>query len=219
MPALRTIASGPFPCPFTAAATDRGVCLLGFDAPRCLDPVRAGLERVFAEPFGARDHPLLDRLEQELGAYFAGSLTRFTVPLDTPGTDWQRRVWDALRAIPFAATTTYAGLAARLGRPGAARAVGMANRSNRVAILVPCHRVIASDGGLHGYAGGLDRKRALLDHEALHAGQRLFGAIPDSRGVDLPGPDPSSGNSGANPGPASRRRRRGHPHLPSGRGR
>lgn len=172
MPASRVIET-PL-CPMTAGATDRGVCLLEFGAPDRLDRERADLERLFGEPFREADHPLLDRLESELRAYFKGDLTNFTLPLDTPGTPWQRRVWDALLRVPFGETTTYARIAERLGNPGGARAVGLANGQNRVAILIPCHRVIASDGTLHGYAGGLDRKEWLLEHEAVHAGHGLF---------------------------------------------
>lgn len=174
MPARRVIET-PL-CPMTAAATDRGICLLEFGPPERLATEQTDLERLLEEPCHDADHPLLDRLDQELQAYFKGTLTNFTVPLDTPGTDWQRRVWDALLRIPFGTTTTYGRLAEQLGNPGGSRAVGLANGQNRVSILIPCHRVIASDGTLHGYGGGLDRKRALLDHEALHAGQGLFTA-------------------------------------------
>ncbi len=172
MPARRVIET-PL-CPMTAAATDRGVCLLEFGPPERLAHEQTDLERLLGEPFRDADHPLLDLLDSELQAYFAGTLTNFTVPLHTPGTDWQRRVWDALLRIPYGQTTTYGRLAEQLGNPGGSRAVGLANGQNRVSIVIPCHRVIASDGTLHGYAGGLDRKRALLDHEALHAGQGLF---------------------------------------------
>lgn len=174
MPAFRTIDT-PM-CPVTAAATDRGVCLLEFGSPDRLAREQADLEALLGEPFRDAAHPLLDLLETELAAYFAGTLTRFTVPLHTPGTDWQRRVWDALCRIPFGETTSYGRLAEYLDSPGGSRAVGLANGQNRVAIVVPCHRVIASDGTLHGYAGGLERNRWLLDHEAVHAGRGLFPA-------------------------------------------
>lgn len=172
MPARRTIQT-PL-CPVTAAATDRGVCLLEFGSGERTARSEAELASLLGEPFVDAEHPLLDRLEAELAAYFAGTLTAFTVPLDTPGTPWQRRVWDALRTIPYGRTVSYGQIAALLGVPGGSRAVGLANGRNRVAIVVPCHRVVASDGALHGYAGGLDRKRALLDLEARHAGAALF---------------------------------------------
>ena len=172
MPICRTIET-PL-CPMHAAATDRGVCLLEMGSPERTDRERDELERAFGEPFAEGSHPLLDQLDSELHAYFRGDLKRFTVPLDTPGTDWQRRVWDALCRIPFGETVSYGELAGRLGNPGASRAVGLANGQNRVSIVVPCHRVIASDGTLHGYGGGLERKRWLLDHETTHSGAGLF---------------------------------------------
>ena len=100
--------------------------------------------------------------------YFAGGRTDFDVPLELAGTDFQRRVWSALRDIPYGETISYGELARRVGNPGAVRAVGLANGRNPVAIIVPCHRVIGADGSLTGYGGGLDRKAWLLDHEAAN---------------------------------------------------
>jgi O-6-methylguanine DNA methyltransferase len=103
---------------------------------------------------------------QGLDAYFAGDLeSPATLAAATGGTAFQRAVWDALRAIPPGQTESYGALAARLGKPGASRAVGLANGSNPVAIIVPCHRVIGANGSLTGYAGGMTRKTWLLDHE------------------------------------------------------
>jgi O-6-methylguanine DNA methyltransferase len=113
-----------------------------------------------ASPVGV----LADATEQ-LGAYFAGELTAFDLPLQLPGTDFQRRVWAALQLIPYGTTTGYGELAQRLGCPGASRAVGLANGRNPVAIVVPCHRVVGADGTLTGFGGGLPCKRWLLDHE------------------------------------------------------
>jgi methylated-DNA-[protein]-cysteine S-methyltransferase len=101
-------------------------------------------------------------LQSELADYFAGILRRFTTPLDLKGTVFDRRVWQLLLAIPYGNTRSYGDLAAELGIPGGARAVGHANGRNPVAIVVPCHRVVASRGGLGGYGGGLDRKHRLL---------------------------------------------------------
>ncbi len=100
----------------------------------------------------------------QLQAYFDGKLTEFDLPLSLAGagTEFQRRVWAGLRAIPYGETVTYGELARRLGAPAASRAVGLANGKNPIAIVVPCHRVIGSDGGLTGYGGGLERKRFLL---------------------------------------------------------
>ena len=114
----------------------------------------------------AADVPAALRLAaEELRAYFAGDLRTFSVPLRLAGTDFQRRVWAALRAIPFGQVRSYGEVAAAIGRPGAARAVGMANARNPVAVIVPCHRVIAAGGRLGGYSAGLWRKRWLLRHE------------------------------------------------------
>jgi methylated-DNA-[protein]-cysteine S-methyltransferase len=102
----------------------------------------------------------------QLEQYFAGERTEFDLELALQGTAFERRVWDEVRAIPYGQTATYAEIAARIGRPGASRAVGRANAWNPIAIVVPCHRVVGSDGSLTGYAGGIEMKRALLDLEA-----------------------------------------------------
>lgn len=151
--------------PLVAAATADGICLLEFADRRALATERRDLERRYAAPFtpGRSDH--LDRLADELAAYFAGELAAFTVLLALHGTPFQRAVWDRLLAIPYARTTSYDGIARELGKPGAQRAVGRANGQNRVAILVPCHRVIEKNGALRGYGGGLHRKQFLLDLE------------------------------------------------------
>ena len=109
--------------------------------------------------------PVLEFCQQQLEAYFDGTLTKFSVPLRLEGTPFQQRVWEALQTIPFGATWSYSELAQRVGKPKACRAVGGANHRNPIAILVPCHRVIGSSGALTGYAGGLARKQALLEHE------------------------------------------------------
>jgi methylated-DNA-[protein]-cysteine S-methyltransferase len=110
------------------------------------------------------DALLLDAATQ-LQAYFAGGLERFELPLSPHGTEFQRRVWSAVAAIPYGTTTTYSAIAAELGMPAACRAVGAANGRNPLAIVVPCHRVIGASGALTGYGGGLHRKRALLELE------------------------------------------------------
>ena len=117
---------------------------------------------------GANDvSPLLDEAEAQLQAYFAGVRTTFDLPLAPKGTPFQRAVWDALRAIPCGETRTYAQIAAAVGNPKACRAVGMANNRNPIAILIPCHRVIGTNGSLTGYAGGLAVKKALLALEGV----------------------------------------------------
>jgi len=120
-------------------------------------------------PGDPADEPFAAAAEQ-LAAYFAGRLTRFSLPLRPGGTAFQRQVWTALQDIPYGQTVTYGQLAARLGRPAASRAVGLANGRNPVSIVVPCHRVIGADGSLTGYGGGLDAKRFLLDLEQRRPG-------------------------------------------------
>src|SRR5262249_8276001 len=109
-------------------------------------------------------HPFKEAKEQ-LAAYFAGRLTEFDLPLAMEGTDFQRRVWQELREIPYGVTISYGELAKRVGNPNGSRAVGLANGHNPISIIVPCHRVIGSNGKLTGYGGGLPRKAALLDFE------------------------------------------------------
>jgi len=110
-----------------------------------------------------------ERVRSQLQAYASGSLREFDLPLALRGTDFQRRVWGALRAVGFGQTISYSELARRIGAPSAVRAVGAAVGRNPVSVIVPCHRIVGADGSLTGYAGGLDRKRALLAHEG--AGQ------------------------------------------------
>lgn len=108
---------------------------------------------------------VLEPVADELAAYFAGRLTRFSVEVAPRGTPFQERVWQALRDIPYGETTSYGALARRIGAETAVRAVGAANGANPIAIIVPCHRVIGADGSLTGFGGGLPVKRALLDLE------------------------------------------------------
>lgn len=118
---------------------------------------------------------LLDEAGRQLSEYFAGRREEFDLPLNPRGTAFQRRVWAELLAIPFASTASYGQMAARLGLPrGASRAVGLANGANPIAIVVPCHRVIGANGTLTGYAGGLPRKRFLLDLESRARQEVLF---------------------------------------------
>jgi methylated-DNA-[protein]-cysteine S-methyltransferase len=110
---------------------------------------------------------------EQLDAYFTGELQEFDLPLAPEGTEFQLRVWDELTRIPFGETISYGELARRLGDPRLVRAVGTANGRNPLSIVIPCHRVIGADGSLVGYGGGLDRKRWLLDHEAVASGRQL----------------------------------------------
>ena len=144
-------------------ATDRGLAAILWENE---DPNRVRLGAMVENP----RHPILIQAQVELGEYFAGTRTVFTVPLDIAGTTFQRKVWSALLAIPFGETRTYGALARQLGNPHASRAVGAANGKNPVSIMTPCHRMIGSDGSLTGFAGGLATKQFLLAHERTHAG-------------------------------------------------
>lgn len=125
------------------------------DAPECAEP-----------------HPVLDRAADELDQYFRGRRTGFSTPLAAAGTDFQRAVWNALAAIPFGERRSYMWVAREIGRPRAFRAVGTANGRNPLPIVVPCHRVVGAHGALSGYAGGVDVKRWLLDHERRVVAER-----------------------------------------------
>jgi methylated-DNA-[protein]-cysteine S-methyltransferase len=142
----------------------------------------AGVAGVYFPPSGHRRSPVagpgwaqedgrgrasavLAQARAQLGEYFSGARTTFDVPLDSGGSPFQRRVWDALRTIPYGTTVSYSDLARRLGDVRATRAVGAANAKNPVPIIVPCHRVVGARGELTGFGGGLDRKRWLLEHE------------------------------------------------------
>ena len=148
-----------------AGATDGGVCLLEFAGRRTLKAQLARLEGL-AGPMAPGPHPHTEALDRELAEYFAGTRREFSVPVVLKGTEFQERVWSALRDIPYGTTISYAELAQRAGSERGVRAAGRANGDNRIAIVVPCHRVVRADGSLGGYSGGLARKRRLLDLEA-----------------------------------------------------
>ncbi len=151
--------------PLVAGATSEGICLLEFSDRRMLETELASLKKLFAAPVlpGVNQH--LERLRVELGDYFAGTARAFSVPLVVPGTPFQRRVWQHLLAIPYGQTRSYEQVASAIGAPKAVRAVGHANGLNRIAIVIPCHRVLNKSGRLGGYGGGLRRKQFLLDLE------------------------------------------------------
>jgi len=125
------------------------------------------------ESLGKRARSGFEQTVSELQEYFGKSRTQFTLPLAPQGTDFQRRVWEALRNIPYGETRSYAQLADAIGNRAAIRAVGLANGRNPISIVVPCHRVIGSDGSLTGYAGGLDRKKLLLELEGVASLRQL----------------------------------------------
>lgn len=146
--------------PLTLAGTGRTLRHLRM-AEQTHEPDRSTWQPAGAEAFAAA--------VEQLSAYFAGELTEFDVDLALGGTEFQRRVWSALLTIPYGQTRSYGEIAAEIGSPGAARAVGLANGRNPISIIVPCHRVIGSSGGLTGYGGGIERKTRLLELESQFA--------------------------------------------------
>jgi AraC family transcriptional regulator of adaptative response/methylated-DNA-[protein]-cysteine methyltransferase len=155
--------------PLVAGACSAGVCLLEFADRRMLEAQLHTVHRRFGAPLVPGNNQHLVQLRQELSEYFAGSLRQFRVPVSCPGTEFQQRVWAELMRIPFGETRSYEGIAAAVGSPKAVRAVGRANGMNRVAIVIPCHRVVNKNGDLGGYGGGLRRKQYLLDLERQHS--------------------------------------------------
>ena len=151
--------------PMLAGATATAIVLCDFAGRPMIGAQVAAVRRRIG-PTVVGNTPLLDRLAAQLAEYFAGERHDFDVPLDLPGSSFQDRVWSELRRIPYGGTISYRELATRVGAGAAYRAVGRANGSNRVAIVVPCHRVTAANGGLGGYGGGLAAKRLLLELEA-----------------------------------------------------
>jgi O-6-methylguanine DNA methyltransferase len=152
--------------PMLAGTTDDGICLAEFADRRMLPTQLETLRGRLRRPIVAGSHPHLERLRTELAEYFAGSRRAFDLPLVAPGSTFQRRTWAELHALGAGATVSYEELAVRVGRPGAQRAVGTANGANRIAVVIPCHRVVRKSGETGNYGGGRWRKAWLLAHEA-----------------------------------------------------
>ncbi len=172
--------------PMFAGALDGRLVLLEFGDRRMVPTQFKRLGRLLAGDFELGEDPVFAPLRAQLGEFFAGGRRGFDLPLHTPGTPFQRAAWDALLRIPSGATRSYADQAAAIGRPEAVRAVARANGDNRIAIIIPCHRVIGSDGSLTGYGGGLWRKQALLEREAT--GRETAAAELRRRGRPLAAP-------------------------------
>lgn len=164
--------------PMLAAANDQAVCQLEFADRRGLERSYAEMKRRFKFPVVPGDNAVLRQLRQELQEYFAGDRREFTVAIALRGTKFQERVWQVLRQIPFGKIESYESVARQIGSPTAVRAVARANGTNRLYLLVPCHRVIAKNGSLSGYGGGVWRKRQLLALE-----QRARSKQPSGRPV------------------------------------
>ncbi len=161
-----------------ALADDAGLHLLDFLDRKGLERKIHAIRDTLGRAIVPGDNPHLDATEAGLAAYFAGSRLTFDIPLIPLGSEWQRTVWDHLHTIPPGETKSYSRMADELGRPTASRAIGNANGLNYLAIVIPCHRVIRSDGSLCGYGGGVWRKQWLLDHERAHAPFRLRDVNP-----------------------------------------
>lgn len=155
----------------TLGATERALVLADF-TDRPMLPAQLATVRRRIGPMEREASQVLDEAERQLRAFLAGERWSFDLPIDAPGSAFQERVWAELRRIPYGETISYRELAMRVGTPAASRAVGRANGSNRLAVIIPCHRVIASGGGLGGYGGGLEAKRWLLDLERRMAASR-----------------------------------------------
>jgi AraC family transcriptional regulator of adaptative response/methylated-DNA-[protein]-cysteine methyltransferase len=153
--------------PMVVAADDRALLLLEFADRRMLETQLKVLRRRLGCAFAPGTNPIIERATREMQEYLAGTRRRFETTWATPGTPFQRAVWERLAEIPFGATLTYAALARAVGRPAAVRAVARAVGDNRIAVMVPCHRVVGSDGDLTGYGGGLWRKKRLLEIEGV----------------------------------------------------
>ncbi len=152
--------------PMFACASDEGLCLLEFVERKMLETEFRDLQKRLKATILAGENDHIRQVKRELAEYFAGSRQTFDVPLHTPGTDFQQSVWQELLKIPYGKTRSYQAQAEKLGKPKAVRAVANANGCNRIAIVIPCHRVIGKNGHLTGYAGGLERKKWLLEHES-----------------------------------------------------
>jgi len=171
--------------PMIYGATEDAVCLVEFASRRMLEKQIEQVKRRFDAAVVPGRNAVLDALCAQMDEYFAGKRTTFDVPLDAPGTGFQEKVWAALKTIPYGETWSYEALAARVGVPGAVRAVGTANGANRIAIVIPCHRVVRKTGETGGYGGGRWRKVALLDLEASVLKRDvpslgLFRSLPDA---------------------------------------
>jgi AraC family transcriptional regulator of adaptative response/methylated-DNA-[protein]-cysteine methyltransferase len=160
-----------------AGATKGGICLLEFSDTEKINPEYEDIAILFEGPveYGRNKH--LRALKKQLKEYFKGKRKEFSVPVVIQGTEFQQAVWKELQKIPFGATRSYLEQAKSLNNPKSVRAVANANGTNRIAIVIPCHRVIGSDGSLIGYGGGLERKKWLIEHEKKYSGKPVEGLL------------------------------------------
>lgn len=151
--------------PMFVAASEQGICLLEFVDRPMLETELKDLQQKLKARIIIGENNYTQQAQQQLQEYFTGHRTEFTLPLDAPGTDFQQTVWQQLQTIPYGHTRSYQQQATAIHKPSAVRAVANANGANRISIIIPCHRVIGSNGKLTGYGGGLPRKQWLLEHE------------------------------------------------------
>jgi AraC family transcriptional regulator, regulatory protein of adaptative response / methylated-DNA-[protein]-cysteine methyltransferase len=156
-----------------AGAVEEGICLLEFSDRRMLNTEYRDLSRYLKTEIKEGENKHFKTLIKQLNEYFEGNRKEFSLPLVTPGTEFQQSVWKELMRIPYGTTRSYLEQSVALGKPGSIRAVANANGMNRISIIIPYHRVIGSDGHLTGYGGGLKRKKWLLDHEKKYSGQSI----------------------------------------------
>ena len=156
--------------PMFVCASDNGICLLEFVDRKMLETEFRDIQRLLNANIIAGENVHIKQAKKELEEYFSGTRRVFGVSLETPGTDFQKTVWHNLREIDYGQTSTYQQQAERIGRHKAVRAMAAANGANRIAIIIPCHRVIGKNGQLTGYGGGIERKRWLIDHEKSNPG-------------------------------------------------
>ena len=190
--------------PLVAGATSEGICLLEFSDRRMLEAQLKTLRKRLGAPLVPGRNRWLERLRKQLDEYFAGRRTNFDLPLVIRGTPFQEQVWRTLLTIPYGETWSYRDVAARIGQAGATRAVGTANGMNRIAIVIPCHRVVNADGRMGGYGGGVWRQQVLLDLERGQRGLEMSGMTPGE----------ATGRLGSRPS-ARGERRAGRPVRPA----
>ncbi|MEM6803699.1 MAG: methylated-DNA--[protein]-cysteine S-methyltransferase, partial [Bacteroidota bacterium] len=154
--------------PMFVCATEKGICLLEFVDRKMLETEFQQIQKQLNRPIMLGENTYIRQCKAELNAYFSGKREIFEVALDHPGTKFQQEVWRNIREISYGETTTYSALARRMGNPTAVRAIAAANGANRIAIILPCHRIIGKDGKMRGYGGGIERKKWLLAHERKH---------------------------------------------------
>lgn len=153
-----------------AAANEIGLCLFDFEYRKLMPSIKKRVTSFFDDEFEEGEHKVFETLKVQLAEYFSGERTDFDLPVAMSGTAFQQKVWNELLNIPYGTTRTYMQQSKVLGDEKAIRAVARANGENCLAIIVPCHRIVGSDGSLTGYAGGLKAKKWLLEHEARHSG-------------------------------------------------